>query len=128
MSDDANKIAVYRLKRADDTFAEAEILFKSNSLAGAVNRYYYAAFYAARALLALKGLDSSKHSGVISLFGQNFVKTGLIAPEIAKVLSESFEERIDADYEDFVVPEREQVEGIRAHVKDFIAACKKAAF
>ncbi|HVJ49982.1 HEPN domain-containing protein [Desulfitobacterium sp.] len=35
-----------------------------------INRYYYAAFHAVRALLALKELDSSKHSGVISYFNR----------------------------------------------------------
>jgi uncharacterized protein (UPF0332 family) len=39
-----------------------------------VNRLYYAAFYAARGLLATKDLESSKHARAISLFQQNFVK------------------------------------------------------
>jgi uncharacterized protein (UPF0332 family) len=39
-------------------------------------RSYYAMFTAARALLATKHLDSSKHTGVVSLFNQHFVKTG----------------------------------------------------
>ncbi|MBU1599651.1 HEPN domain-containing protein [bacterium] len=40
-------------------------------------KWLYAIFSAARALLATKDLDSSKHSGVISLFNQHFVKTGV---------------------------------------------------
>jgi uncharacterized protein (UPF0332 family) len=39
---------------------------------GAVNRFYYAAFYVARSLLALRELDSSRHNGVISLFLPGF--------------------------------------------------------
>lgn len=68
---------------------------------GAVNRFYYAAFYAARALLALRELDSSRHSGVISLFQTQFVKPGLIATEKAKALPRAFEKRQKSDYGDF---------------------------
>ena len=53
---------------------------------GALNRLYYAAFYAARALLATKTLDSSRHSGVIALFQELFVKAGLISTDVARAL------------------------------------------
>ena len=125
MNNDIRELALYRLARAEESFNDAEILFKNESLYSAVNRYYYAAFYAARALLATKHLDSSKHSGVISLFQQHFVKTEIIPPDIAKALSRSFEERIDIDYEDFVSVPKEELEKIREQVKRFIAECKK---
>ena len=38
----------------------------------AVNRAYYAVFYAASALLVTQGLARSKHSGVIAAFRQHF--------------------------------------------------------
>ena len=47
-------------------------------------------FYAALALLASKQLSASKHSGVISLFHREFVKTGLISIGVAKFLVYSF--------------------------------------
>jgi uncharacterized protein (UPF0332 family) len=47
----------------------------------AVNRAYYAIFYAANALLATQGLSRSKHSGVIAAFRQHFVKPGQIEDE-----------------------------------------------
>ncbi len=40
----------------------------------AVNRAYYAIFYAANALLATQGITRSKHSGVIAAFRQYFVR------------------------------------------------------
>jgi uncharacterized protein (UPF0332 family) len=46
-----------------------------------VNRAYYAIFYAANAMLATKGLERSKHSGVIATFRQHFVKTGMVEPD-----------------------------------------------
>lgn len=49
----------------------------------AVNRAYYAIFYAANALLATEGLERSKHSAVIAAFRERFVKTGRIEREFS---------------------------------------------
>src|SRR3990172_675072 len=57
-----------------------------------VNRSYYAVFYAANALLATLGEARSKHSGVISLFRQRFIKTG----ELPMQLSEIYEDLINS--------------------------------
>ena len=58
----------YRLEQAHQALHDGQMLRSAGSLRGALNRIYYAAFHAARALLATKGLDASKHSGVIALF------------------------------------------------------------
>jgi uncharacterized protein (UPF0332 family) len=125
VKEEIKKLALYRLSRAKESFEDGELLFKKGSLKSAINRFYYAAFYAARALLATKGLDSSKHSGVISLFQQYFVKTGVIPADISKILPRSFEERIDSDYEDFISVAPQDVEKIRQGVKTFLDTCQK---
>jgi HEPN domain len=66
-----------------------------------VNRLYYAAFYAARALLATRDVDAARHSGLITVFQQHFVKTGLVPAETGKVLARAFEKRQASDYGDF---------------------------
>ena len=72
----------------------------------AVNRAYYAIFYAANALLASKGLERSKHSGVIAAFRQHFVKTGLIEAEFSRIYGAAMDERHAGDY-DLIPLERE---------------------
>lgn len=119
-------LARYRLTRAKETFDDALKLLNEGSLNSAINRLYYAAFYAARAILATKEIDSSKHSGVISLFNKHFVKTGIIEPDKAKILKRSFEKRQDIDYEDFVEITRQEVEGIKDKVLEFMNECEKA--
>jgi len=69
-------LARHRLAQAHETLAEANQLLASQAFRGAVNRLYYAAFYAARALLALREVDAARHGGLISLFQQHFIKTG----------------------------------------------------
>jgi uncharacterized protein (UPF0332 family) len=92
---------------------------------GAVNRFYYAAFYAARSLLALRELDSSRHSGVISLFQKHFVKPGLITTDKAKALPRAFEKRQKSDYGDFSTVTRKEAKAVRAEVSGFIEECEQ---
>lgn len=119
-------LARYRFERAHETFRDGVALLEQRSWHSALNRFYYAAFYAARALLALKSLDSSKHTGVITLFGQHFVKSGMIQPEVAKVLRRAFEKRLDVDYEDFAEVTSDEVVRVRQDVQQFIKACEQA--
>ena len=86
-------LASHRLMRAREPLAEADLLVSPNRWNGALNRAYYAAFYAARARLALKRMDSSRHSGVIALFQEHFVKTGAVPPDIARALPQAFARR-----------------------------------
>ena len=59
-------LAEHRMTRARTALREADFLIEQHHFNGALNRVYYAAFYAARALLATRQLDSSRHSGVIA--------------------------------------------------------------
>jgi uncharacterized protein (UPF0332 family) len=64
----------YRLSKARELVDEAKLLFDNKRYDGCINRSYYAIFSAIRSLLALVGLDSRKHSGIISYFDRLFVK------------------------------------------------------
>ena len=66
--DTINDLSDYRLNKAKELAEEAKLLFENKRYDGCVNRSYYAVFSAVRALLALLGLDSRKHSGVIAYF------------------------------------------------------------
>ncbi|MGA1842563.1 MAG: HEPN domain-containing protein [bacterium] len=60
-------LANYRLQKAKEILIEADDNLTQMHYGLSINRSYYAMFTSARALLALKELDSSKHSGVITL-------------------------------------------------------------
>jgi len=85
------------MAQARETLAEADQLLASQAFRGAVNRSYYAAFYAARARLATRDMDAGRHTGLITLFQQHFVKTGLVPAETGKVLARAFEKRQNSD-------------------------------
>jgi len=91
----------------------------------AINRAYYAIFYAANALLATQGLSRSKHSGVIAAFRQHFVKPGLIAVEYGDVYGRVMDDRQVSDYDigATIEPERAQID--LADARRFVRAVEQ---
>jgi uncharacterized protein (UPF0332 family) len=82
--DDNTRALVHsRLEQADEALHAAQILLEQSSLRAAVNRSYYAMFYAALALLVLRQQGTSKHAGVISLFDRDFIKPGIFHKELS---------------------------------------------
>jgi uncharacterized protein (UPF0332 family) len=120
-------LAKHRIERARAALAEADLLIEQRLFVGAMNRVYYAAFYAARALLATRDLDSSRHSGVIALFQEHFVRTGLIPADTARALPRAFEKRQTSDYGDFSEPASDEVCALRDQVNAFVQACDQTS-
>lgn len=58
----------YRLEKAEKCLLSAKLLAQSEDYCGAANRSYYAIFHSIRSLLALDGVDFSKHAGVMAYF------------------------------------------------------------
>jgi uncharacterized protein (UPF0332 family) len=113
----------YRLQRARETLRDAHILFDQGASPGSVvNRSYYAMFYAVLALLTTLGRGSSKHSGVIALFDQHFVKSGDLPEAMSKALHKAFDLRQIADYRELYQLEREQAEQVLQSADAFVAA------
>jgi uncharacterized protein (UPF0332 family) len=87
------------MERAWQVLTTGKLAMTHEDYITAVNRAYYAIFYAANALLSTKGLERSKHSGVIAAFRQHFVKTGMIEPEFSRFYGTTMDERHVADYD-----------------------------
>ena len=91
----------YRLKRAKETILEVDTHIENGFWNTAINRMYYACFYAVGALLVNHGVETASHSGARQKFGQLFVKTGKIDKNLAKHYTKLFERRQKGDYNDF---------------------------
>ncbi|MGH9387462.1 MAG: HEPN domain-containing protein [Vicinamibacterales bacterium] len=120
----SDALAEHRLARARSALQEADLLIAQQHFNGAMNRVYYSAFYAARAVLATRSLDSSRHSGVIALFQEHFVRSGFIAIDTARALPRAFEKRQSSDYGDFSEPSADEVTSLRQQVDVFVRACE----
>ena len=86
------------LERAGTNLQVAGELLEKGYYDVCASRAYYTAFYAASALLLNEGIDTSKHSGVIALIHQHFVKTGKLSKEQGRNLNWLFELRSVGDY------------------------------
>ncbi len=92
------QIKIY-LDHAQQALDSATLSLENDFYATAINRAYYAIFYAASGLLLVKDISRGKHSGVIAAFRQFFVKPGLIKAEYSDIYGDVMEARIDGDYD-----------------------------
>ena len=106
---DKVELVRYRLTRARETYNEVGILVKNELWNTAVNRLYYACFYAVIALFADQDIDAQSHSGVRQMFGLHFIRTGRIEPELGRFLARLYDLRQTGDYDDFIDFDREKV-------------------
>ncbi|MEP0712329.1 HEPN domain-containing protein [Algoriphagus sp.] len=118
-------LVVYRLARAHETFDDAQLLADNNKWNSAINRLYYAAFYAISALILSKNLDSHTHNGVKSKFSELFVKTGIVDKEYGKIYSQLFTWRQKGDYDDLFDFDKETVFPYIEKVKALISEVEK---
>ncbi len=86
---------------------EMRTMFANKHYCGTVNRAYYAMFHAVSALLLLDGKRYKKHSGVITAFGRDYAKIGLVPKEYAEFLNKAYDVRNKADYDvDMVIDDK----------------------
>jgi uncharacterized protein len=111
-----------RMASARETLAEAQMLSDGGHLRGAVNRIYYACFYAVNALLFSEGFASSKHGGVIALFDLHWIKPGRLPVEMGKLYRRFFELRQEGDYQETVIFEARDVTEWLAQARSFVEA------
>lgn len=98
----------------------AELLLKEGDYESSVSRTYYAMFYSTQAVLLTKNLSFSSHKGVISAFGEHFIKTAVFQKEMSKELNRAFEKRQLGDYEYTFVITEEEAEQTLENGKKFI--------
>ena len=110
----------YRLEQAEDALSEADLLLNAGHFRGAINRAYYAMFYAIQVLVVKNKVKVSKHSGVISYFDREFVKPGIIDKEFSKWLHRLFDLRQDADYGDMFEPSDDQCRQAVEQARQFV--------
>ena len=120
-----NEYAQYRLEKADETFEVAELLVKNEKWNSAINRLYYAAYYAVSALLVQAEVNTKTHSGVKTQFFLNYVKPGKVALDLGKSYADLFDWRQKGDYGDFFDFTEENVISMMNPTKELISAVKE---
>jgi uncharacterized protein (UPF0332 family) len=125
--DEQSRISLtrYRMDRADEAIEEAALMSERGHYNAAVNRLYYACFYAALALLVANGITTSSHAGVKTMLGLHFVSKDLLGKEHGKTFSRLFEIRHSGDYDDFVYCDKEMIDEYTPKAEAFISQIKE---
>jgi uncharacterized protein (UPF0332 family) len=112
----------YRIDKAHETLKEAKYCADGDMCVVAVNRLYYACYYAASALLLKNGYECSSHKGVKAMLNLHYVATGKFDRNVAKILSQLYESRQSGDYDDFVYFNHDDYADLEPKAKIFITA------
>ncbi|HLP75130.1 MAG TPA: HEPN domain-containing protein [Bacteroidales bacterium] len=124
MSKPQDTYVKYGFKRAEESFADAQIMIEKHSWNSAINRLYYACFYAVIAFLLKKGLDIRSHDGARIKFSDEFIKTGLIDLNLGRLFNRLSDYRNKGDYADLFDFDQVTVLPLVDQVKDFITEIK----
>ena len=84
--------------KAEKFLKTAEDALRNGDYDSCVSRCYYAMFFLAEAVLLTKNLKAASHKGVLGLFGQHFVKTGIFDKGLGRALNDAYDKRQIGDY------------------------------
>ena len=110
MDDRQRDLSNYRITEADDRLKVAEHCLKEGWYKDSINRSYYAAFYAVKAVLALSTVDFKRHKDVMGYFNKEYVAKEIFPREIGRKLGALQKVREKSDYDDFYIASREKAE------------------
>lgn len=95
-------IVRYRMDNARKMLEEVKSHRSNGFYNTAVNRMYYACYYAATAMLISMGIEVKSHDGVRLNLGRHIVLEGRLSPELGRFYSRLFSKRSTGDYDDFI--------------------------
>ena len=78
----------------------------------------------AEVALLTKDLSASSHKGVMSLFGEHFIKTGIFDRDLGKALSDAYDKRLIGDYGIGFILTEEEARDMLETAKNFVQRLK----
>ena len=103
-------LCLYRFNTALETLETAKTCIDIKHYKDAINRSYYASFYAIKAVLAMEGIDFKRHKDVVAYFNKNYVATEKFEKTMGRKLATLQQTREASDYDDFYIASREEAE------------------
>ena len=73
MSEKKVDLCIYRMRSAIETLGVSALCLESQHYKDSINRSYYAAFYAVKAVLALEEVDFKRHKDAVAYFNKTYV-------------------------------------------------------
>lgn len=129
MLEDKDRIEIvrYRIENAHRTMDEVSSHMANGFYNTAVNRMYYACYYAASAMLVAEHITTKSHDGVKQMFSLHFVKTGKVPVDLGKSYSRLFDKRTKGDYNDLFDNDQTVCEELYPEAKNFVDSLTRLA-
>lgn len=108
MDNRQKELSHYRLQEAGNSLTVAKNCLKDGFYKDSINRSYYSAFYAIKAVLALGTIDFKRHKDVIAHFNKEFVATEVFPRELGRRLGTLKQLREKSDYDDFYIASKDK--------------------
>ena len=124
INNEIDKFISYRMDKADEVYGAAVLLYDAGQWNSAVNRLYYACFYAVSALLLKRGVGAKSHAGVIAKFSECVVRTGEVTADEYRVYSKLLNWRTKGDYSDMFDFSKEDLDDVLQPTRLFIDKVK----
>lgn len=124
MSRDLSELVKYRVERSKEALKDSKILVREQRRNASANRLYYWLFYVVSAYLLKKGIMESTHSGMKSKFNAHLIKSGLIPRSFGNFYNYFFNLRQDADYQDFIELDSEDILPYLTNVEELLNIIK----
>ncbi len=103
----------------------AKILLENQLYEDCVSRAYYAVLHAAKAALAVEGIEPQSHHAVRRMFGLHLVKAGKIERDLARILAAEQEDREIGDYDIYVKIEHDRALKRVQDAEEFVQRIEK---
>jgi uncharacterized protein (UPF0332 family) len=114
----------YWWNKAHDSLRAARRELAADAYTFAINRAYYALFYAVSALLLEEGRQFSKHSGVRAAFNRDLVKPGRLSRKHGELYNQLFRDRQEGDYIEYTTFDAPYVQEKIVACEEFLAALR----
>ena len=113
------------IQMAEEALQAATSMLNQELFRSAIDRAYYCMHDAAVAVLADKGVRPPKsHSGLVSVFGLEIAKPGMIGSEFGTMLSQARKARMDSTYDPYSKATQEGAAKLVQNAQRFLDAAK----
>ena len=119
---DKKSLSDFRMSKSREFLNDARANFTDERYKTAINRSYYAALNALRAILILEGANPTSHEGVITMFSLRFIRPGILQVDIIKSFKILLSRRTDVDYGDFDMVTRDDAEDSLSRAEEIVSA------
>ncbi len=113
------------LEEAEKRIEASKVLLSEGYYKDAVSRAYYSMYYASKALLSMKGIQTKIHEGLASKIGELAIK-GVIERGCGRILTKAKDMRGTADYGMYKGFSMEEVRALIEDTERFLERIKRA--